>query len=100
MHVTQQAQFISETYRRKITPRVSNFDRLLDGAVILGALYTVAMYKFVDGRFTMGSSALLFPDFLKHPDHVVGASHVRKYGTTQACEVGRDGRSDPVRIRV
>ena len=67
VHVTQQAQFISETYRRKITPRVSNVDRLLDGAVILGALYTVAMYKFVDGRFTMGSSALLFPDFLKHP---------------------------------
>ena len=66
VHVTQQAQFISETYRRKVTPRVSNFDRLLDGAVILGALYTVAMYKFVDGRFTMGSSTLLFPDFLKH----------------------------------
>jgi hypothetical protein len=66
VHVTQQAQFISETYRRKITPRVSNLDRLLDGAVILGALYTVAMYKFVDGRFTMGSSPLLFPDFLKH----------------------------------
>src|SRR5207244_3302232 len=66
VHVTHQAQYISETYRRKVTSRVSTFDRLLDGAVILGALYTVAMYKFVTGRFTMGSSTLLFPDFLKH----------------------------------
>ncbi len=66
VHVTQQAQFISETYRRKVNPRVSTLDRLLDGAVILGALYTVAMYKFVAGQFTMGSSTLLFPEFLKH----------------------------------
>jgi hypothetical protein len=66
VHVTQQAQFISETYRRKVNPRVSTIDRLLDGAVILGALYTVAMYKFVAGQFTMGSSTLLFPEFLKH----------------------------------
>ena len=67
VHVTQQAQFISETYRRKVTPRVTNLDRLLDGAVILGALYTVAMYKFVEGRFMLGSDPLLFPEFLKHP---------------------------------
>jgi hypothetical protein len=66
VHVTHQAQFISESYRRKAGSRVSTLDRLLDGAVILGALYTVAMYKFVTGRFTMGSSTLLFPDFLKH----------------------------------
>jgi hypothetical protein len=66
VHVTHQAQFISETYRRKEGSRVSSFDRFLDGAVILGALYTVAMYKFVTDRFTMGSSTLLFPDFLKH----------------------------------
>jgi hypothetical protein len=66
IHVTHQAQFISETYRLKKTPRVSALDRLLDGAVILGALYTVAMYKFVDGRFALGESVLLFPDALKH----------------------------------
>ncbi len=66
IHVTHQAQYISETYRRKVVHRISALDRFLDGAVILGALYTVAMYKFVTGRFTMGSSTLLFPDFLKH----------------------------------
>src|SRR6266498_2965356 len=66
VHVTHQAQFISETYRPKVGSRITTLDRLLDGAVILGALYTVAMYKFVTGRFTMGSSALLFPEFLKH----------------------------------
>jgi TRAP-type C4-dicarboxylate transport system permease small subunit len=65
VHVTHQAQWISENYRLKVSPRVSTLDRFLDGAVILGALYTVAMYKFVTGRFTMGSSTLLFPDFLK-----------------------------------
>jgi hypothetical protein len=66
IHVTHQAQWISETYRRKAAGRVSNLDRLLDGAVILGALYTVAMYKFVEGRFALGSNTLLFPEFLKH----------------------------------
>ena len=66
VHVTHQAQWISETYRRKAAGRVSNLDRLLDGAVILGALYTVAIYKFVDDRFALGSNQLLFPDFLKH----------------------------------
>ena len=65
VHVTHQAQWISETYRRKAAGRVSNLDRLLDGAVILGALYTVAMYKFVEGRFALGSNTLLFPEFLK-----------------------------------
>jgi hypothetical protein len=66
VHVTHQAQWISETYRRKAAGRVSNLDRLLDGAVILGALYTVATFKFVEGRFALGSNTLLFPDFLKH----------------------------------
>ena len=66
VHVTQQAQYISETYRRKAAARIHPIDRWLDGAVILGSLYTIAMYKFVEGRFTLGASALLFPDFLKH----------------------------------
>jgi hypothetical protein len=66
IHVTHQAQWISETYRRKAAGKVSPLDRLLDGAVILGALYTVAMYKFVEGRFELGSNALLFPEFLRH----------------------------------
>lgn len=64
VHVTHQAQYISETYRRK-NQEVSNLDRFLDGAVILGALYTVAMFKFVEGRFSIGSHPLLFPSFLK-----------------------------------
>lgn len=66
VHVTHQAQYISETYRRKSAGRIRPIDRWLDGAIILGSLYTVAMYKFVEGRFTLGSSPLLFPDFLKH----------------------------------
>ncbi|HMA18661.1 MAG TPA: hypothetical protein VKS03_09500 [Thermoanaerobaculia bacterium] len=71
LHVTQQAQWIAETYRRKATGRVSMVDRLLDGAVILGALYTMAMYKFVEGKFALGESTLLFPDFLKHREIAV-----------------------------
>ncbi len=65
IHVTHQAQFISEAYRRKTQP-VSRMDRLLDGAVILGSLYTMAMFKFVRGEFVIGSQPLLFPRFLRH----------------------------------
>jgi hypothetical protein len=65
IHVTHQAQYISETYRIRAGAPVRALDRWLDGAVILGALYTMAMYKFVEDRFALGSSVLLFPDFLK-----------------------------------
>jgi hypothetical protein len=64
VHVTHQAQYISEAYRRKYQT-VSNVDRLLDAAVILGALYTMAMFKFVRGAFAIGSQPLLFPRFLR-----------------------------------
>ena len=40
LHVTHQAQYISETYRLRTGKRVRALDRWLDGAVILGALYT------------------------------------------------------------
>ena len=66
LHVTHQAQYISETYRIRRGGPVRVIDRWLDGGVILGALYTMAMYKFVENRFALGSSVLLFPDFLKH----------------------------------
>jgi len=66
IHVTHQAQYISESYRIRAGGPVRALDRWLDGAIILGALYTMAMYKFVEGRFALGSSLLLFPDFLKH----------------------------------
>lgn len=66
IHVTHQAQWISETYRRRVGARIRPLDRWLDAAVILGALYTMAMYKFVENRFTLGDSTLLFPRFLQH----------------------------------
>jgi hypothetical protein len=66
IHVTHQAQYISETYRIRAGHRVQPLDRWLDGGVILGALYTMAMYKFVSDRFALGDSVLLFPQFLKH----------------------------------
>jgi hypothetical protein len=66
IHVTHQAQFISETYRIRAGSRVHPLDRFLDGGIILGALYTMAMYKFVTNRFALGDSVLFFPQFLKH----------------------------------
>ncbi len=66
IHVTHQAQYISETYRLRAGAPVRALDRWLDGGVILGALYTMAMYKFVSDKFALGSSVLLFPEFLKH----------------------------------
>src|SRR5215471_1165096 len=64
IHVTHQAQWISETYRRRAGAPVEPLDRWLDGAVILGSLYTMAMYKFVAGKFALGDNTLLFPSFL------------------------------------
>jgi hypothetical protein len=66
LHVTHQAQYISETYRLRAGAPVRAIDRWLDGGVILGALYMMAMYKFVSNRFALGDSVLLFPEFLKH----------------------------------
>jgi hypothetical protein len=65
LHVTHQAQYISETYRMKAGAKPKVLDRWLDGAVILGALYVMAMYKFVAGKFRLGQNALLFPAFLQ-----------------------------------
>src|SRR5262245_31268057 len=65
LHVTHQAQYISETYRMRAGAPVRAIDRWLDGGVILGALYLMAMYKFVSDRFALGDSVLLFPTFLK-----------------------------------
>ncbi len=66
LHVTHQAQFISETYRMRKGGPIRAIDRWLDGAVILGALYLMAMYKFVEDRFALGDAVLFFPHFLKH----------------------------------
>jgi hypothetical protein len=65
LHVTHQAQYISESYRIRAGAPVRPLDRWLDGAVILGALYTMAMYKFIENKFALGQSVLLFPEFLK-----------------------------------
>ncbi len=66
IHVTHQAQYISETYRIRAGAPIRALDRWLDGGVILGALYLMAMYKFVENKFALGDSVLLFPEFLKH----------------------------------
>jgi hypothetical protein len=66
LHVTHQAQYISETYRMRTGKPTRALDRWLDGAVILGSLYMMAMYKFVENRFALGDAVLFFPDFLKH----------------------------------
>jgi len=66
LHVTHQAQYISETYRMRAGKPTRALDRWLDGAVILGSLYMMAMYKFVENRFALGTSVLFFPEFLKH----------------------------------
>ena len=71
IHVTHQAQYISETYRRRAGARIQVIDRWLDGAVILGSLYTMAMYKFVEDKFTLGDSTLLFPRFLQFREFAV-----------------------------
>lgn len=74
IHVTHQAQYISETYRRRAGARIHPLDRWMDGAVVLGSLYTMAMYKFVEDKFTLGESTLLFPRFLQRREFAVAFS--------------------------
>jgi hypothetical protein len=44
LHVTHQAQYISETYRMRAGAPTRSIDRWLDGGVILGVLYMMAMW--------------------------------------------------------
>ncbi len=65
IHVCDQASYIGWLYREK-GGAARRWHRLLDFAVIVGALYSYAMYRHVAGTFRIGETTLWFPAFLKH----------------------------------
>lgn len=65
IHVCDQASYIASLYRQK-TGAPAWWERFFDFAVIMSALYSYAMYRHVEGSFTIGDHTLWFPPFLKH----------------------------------
>ncbi len=64
IHICDQASYIAGRYRERSGER-SWLDRPLDFLVAMSALYTVAIYRFVDGTFVISGHQIWFPPFLK-----------------------------------
>ena len=67
IHVLHQIAYILECYDRRLTTRLQKWSRLIDYAVVFSSLYPLASYRFIHDEFTIGSTMLLYPDFLKTP---------------------------------
>jgi len=65
VHVLHQIVFIVDCYIGKHRPSQTLASRIGDYAVVLTALYPMAMYRFVHGSFHIGDQYLYFPPFLK-----------------------------------
>jgi len=65
IHVLHQIVFIVDCYIGKHRPSQTFASRMGDYAVVLTALYPMAMYRFVHGTFHIGDTYLYFPPFLK-----------------------------------
>lgn len=66
IHVLHQILYLVDLYNQKDPRPISFSSRLIDYAVVLLALYPVAMYRFVHGSFHIGDVYLYFPPELKH----------------------------------
>jgi hypothetical protein len=64
IHICDQASYIAGLYRAR-SGSVGPYDKLLDFAVALSALYLVAIYRFVDGTFLISDHQIYVPAFLK-----------------------------------
>jgi hypothetical protein len=58
IHVLHQIVFIIELYNHRQKSSLSTFSRLSDYAVVLTALYPLAMWKIVEGKFLIGPNDL------------------------------------------
>lgn len=65
IHVLHQIIFLVDCYRTKDQAPQSKYSKWIDYAVVLSALYPMAMYRFVDGSFKVGQTTLFFPELLK-----------------------------------
>ena len=67
VHVLHQIAYILECYDRRQPARLQKWSRFIDYAVVFSSLYPLASYRFIHDEFTIGSTLLLYPDFLKTP---------------------------------
>ena len=65
IHVLHQIIYLVDCYREKDQSVQPKWSRVIDYAVVLSALYPMAMYRFVHNTFKVGQTALFFPEFLK-----------------------------------
>jgi hypothetical protein len=65
IHVLHQIIFIVDCYNERQRSFLTRYSRVIDYAVVLSALYPMAMYRFVHNTFTVGEQPLYFPEFLK-----------------------------------
>jgi hypothetical protein len=65
VHVLHQIVYIVDCYNGREPRLPSVRSRAIDYAVVMTALYPVAMYRFVKGTFHIGSNYLYFPPWLK-----------------------------------
>ncbi len=65
IHVLHQIIFIVDCYNERQRSFLTKYARVIDYAVVLSALYPMAMYRFVHNTFTVGEQPLFFPEFLK-----------------------------------
>jgi hypothetical protein len=67
IHVLHQIAYIVECYQRKQRRAPQPWARLIDYALVLTCLYPFATHKFIHDEFYIGSTLLLYPNFLKTP---------------------------------
>ncbi|HYM20416.1 MAG TPA: hypothetical protein VEW28_05355 [Candidatus Kapabacteria bacterium] len=66
IHVLHQIIFIVDCYNERQRSLLTKYSRVIDYAVVLTALYPMAMYRFVHNTFTVGGQALFFPEALRY----------------------------------
>lgn len=65
IHVLDQIVFIVDCYNERQKSVLTRYGKYIDYAIVLTALYPMAMYRFVHGTFSVGQNVLFFPEFLK-----------------------------------
>ncbi len=65
VHVLHQIVYLVDCYHGRAPKKPTFKSKAVDYAVVLTALYPVAMYRFTHNTFTVGQNVLYFPDFLK-----------------------------------
>ncbi len=67
IHVLHQIVFLMNCYDRRSPAPPSRLDRLIDYAVVITSPYPLAVYRIVDGSFSMSGVPITLPEPLSQP---------------------------------